>query len=83
MATTVEEINALVEQLSPNYQQKVLKLAQELAQMQQFVKSLPETKLPPGTPGEALLGFKLPLEEVEAMERAIEEGCERVDPDEY
>jgi len=51
--------------------------------MQQFVKSLPETKLPPGTPGEALLGFKLPLEEVEAMERAIEEGCERVDPDEY
>ena len=31
MATTIEEIHALVERLSPNYQQKVLKLAQELA----------------------------------------------------
>ena len=80
MATTAEEIHTLVEQLSPAYQQKVLKLAQELAQMQEFVNSLPEAELPPGTPGKALLRFSLPPEEVDAMARAIEEGCERIEP---
>ena len=71
MATTIEEIHALVERLSPNYQQKVLKLAQELAQMQEFIKSLPEAQLPPGTPGKALRHSELPLEVAKAVERAI------------
>jgi len=44
--------------------------------------SLPETKLPPGTPGKDLLRFKLPLEDAEAMERALED-CERIEPDGY
>ncbi len=83
MATTNEEIRALVERLSPDYQQKVLKLAQELAKMQEFIMSLPETKLPPGTPGKALRHIELPLEVAKAMERAIEEDCERIEPDEY
>jgi hypothetical protein len=80
MAITAEEIHTLVEQLSPAYQQKVLKLAQELAQMQEFVNSLPEAKLPPGTPGKALRHIELPLEVAKEMERAIEEGCERIKP---
>ena len=82
MATRLEEIHALVEQLSPDYQQRVLEFAQELAQMHQFTMSLPETKLPPGTPGKDLLRFKLPLEDAEAMERALED-CERIEPDGY
>ena len=49
MATTLDEIRSLVERLSPDYQQKILKLAQELAQMQEFINSLPEAELPPGT----------------------------------
>jgi hypothetical protein len=82
MATTIEEIRVLVERLSPDYQQKVLKLAQELARMQEFIMSLPETKLPPGTPGKDLLRFTLPLKDAEAMERALAD-CERIEPDEY
>jgi hypothetical protein len=81
MATRLEEIHALVEQLSPDYQQRVLEFAQELAQMHQFTMSLPETKLPPGTPGKDLLGITLPLKDAEAMERALAD-CERIEPDE-
>lgn len=86
MATTIEEIQTLVEQLPPTDQQKVLELAQRLAEMQRFLDSLPKSTLPPGTPGNVLLEvlqrFQLPLEAVEAMERAIED-CERVEMDEY
>src|SRR5438045_3968762 len=87
MATIPEEIRELVERLSLNKQRRVLEFAQELSQTDQDSVSLAISPLPPGTPGPVLLRalqrFKLPLEEVEAMEHAIEEGCERVDPDEH
>ncbi len=82
MATTPEEIRSLVERLSPNLQERVLKFAQGLAQTQEESLSLPRTPLPPGTPGSTLLHFKLPLEDAEAMEHALED-CERIEPDEY
>ncbi|HLX56701.1 MAG TPA: hypothetical protein VKR83_06730 [Ktedonobacteraceae bacterium] len=86
MATPIEEINKLVERLSPDQQRRVLEYAQNLAQRDRPVRSLPTTPLPPGTPGTALLatlqGIKLLPEDIDAMERALED-CERIEPDEY
>ena len=82
MATIPEEIHTIVERLSPDYQRRVLKFAQELAQTDYTLASLPGTALPPGTPGSVLMRFKLPLEDTEAMERALED-CERIESDEY
>ena len=86
MATPIEELNRLVEQLSPDRQQRVLEFAEGLAQTQRAILSLPKTPLPPGTPGNALLAAlqnsKLSPEDVDAMERALED-CERIEPDEY
>ena len=72
----------VVERLSPDYQRRVLEFAQGLSQTDYTIASLPTTALPPGTPGNVLVRFKLPLEDVEAMERALED-CERIEPDEY
>ena len=84
MATPIEEINKLFEQLSPDSQQRVLEYAQGLAQTQRAILSLPKTPLPPGTSGAALLStlqsIKMLPEDIEAMERALED-CERIDPD--
>ena len=77
MATIAEEIHTIVERLSPDNQRRVLEFAQELAQTHYTLASLPRTPLPPGTPGSVLMRFKLPLEDVEAMERALED-CERI-----
>jgi hypothetical protein len=86
MATPIEELNKLVEQLSPDRQRRVLEFAQGLAQTQRVILSLPKTPLPPGTSGRALLAAlqntKLSAEDVDAMERALED-CERIEPDEY
>jgi hypothetical protein len=82
MATMPEEIRSLVERLSPDLQQQVLKFAEGLARTHKDIAALAKTPLPPGTPGPTLLRFKLPSEDVEAMERALED-CERVEPDEY
>lgn len=86
MATTIEEIEALVNRLSPDRQQKVLEFAQRLVRISQTTTSLQTTPLPAGTPGAelltTLLSLKVQSEDVEAMERAIED-CERVEPDEY
>ncbi len=79
MATVFEELQAVVEQLSPDNQQRVLEFAQDL---KQATTSLPKSKLPPGTPGSVLLRFSLPLEDAEEMERALED-CERIEPDEF
>ncbi len=82
MATPIEELNKLVEQLSPDRQRRVLEFAQELAQTQRAILSLPKTPLPPGTSGHALLAAlqnsKLSPEDVNAMERALED-CERIE----
>jgi hypothetical protein len=82
MATMPEEIRSVVEQLSPDLQRQVLKFAQRLAQSNRDTVPLPKTPLPPGTPAATLLRFKLPIEDTEAMERALED-CERIEPDEY
>ena len=73
MATMPEEIRSLVERLSPDLQQQVLKFAKGLARTHKDIASLPKTPLPPGTPGPTLLRFKLPSECVEAMEHALED----------
>ncbi len=86
MATVLEEIHKIVEQLSPDYQRRVLEFAQRLTETKQtsVPLSVPTTPLPPGTPGSALLQlrFMSSREDVEAMERALED-CERIDPDEH
>ncbi len=73
MATMPEEIRSLVEQLPPDLQRQVLKFAKGLTRPNKDIVSLPKTPLPPGTPGSALLSFKLPKEDAEAMERALED----------
>ena len=80
MATPIEEIHKLFEQLSPDRQRRVLEYAQILAQTDRLATFPPTTPLPPGTPGRALLRFKLPPEDVEAMELALED-CERIEND--
>ena len=41
--------------------------------------------IPPGTPGKDLLKFagSISTEDAEQMRHAIEEGCERIDPNEW
>ncbi len=61
-----------LDKLPPELQRKVLDFTQALA-----------LSLPKGVPGEQLLRFAGVIEpdDAEAMSRAIEEGCERVDAD--
>ena len=86
MATVLEELHKVVERLSPYNQRRVLEFAERLTETEQTSVrlSMSTTPLPPGTPGSALLqlGFKLSPEDVEAMERALED-CERIEPDEH
>jgi|GEM_PF-711526 len=86
MATVLEELRKVVERLSPYDQRRVLEFAQRLTKTEQasVPLSAPTTPLPPGTPGSSLLQlrFKLPLEDAEAMERALED-CESIEPDEH
>jgi len=67
-------IEKVVQRLAPlpdNLQQKVLDYIQAIVDEAQA-----------GTPGARLLHFagRIPLKELEAMRRAIEEGCEQVEP---
>ena len=86
MTTVLEEIHKLVERRTPNRQWQALEFIRRLAQTNQANVPLsePTTPLPPGTPGSALLKlrFMSSKEDVEAMERALED-CERIEPDEY
>jgi len=63
-----------LELLSPDQQERALELVHGLAR---------SGSRPQGTPGRDLLRFAGILDEETAakMERTIEEGCERVDPD--
>ncbi len=81
MSSTSEKLHTLIDQLSPQDQQQVLDIIEELAQSHQR-PSL--SKLPPGTSGKDLLALKFSMlpEDIDAMEKAIEEGCERIEPDE-
>ncbi len=76
MATVPEEIQEIVEQLSPDYQRRVLEFVQGLIQTDKRFRSLPKSTPPSGTTGKALIGFQLSLEDVEAIGRAIMEDCE-------
>ncbi len=71
MSNTLDKIYTLAEKLSPQDQQLALEMIEELAQTHQKRSSF--SKLPPGTPGSALMRFTLPPEDGEAMERAINE----------
>ncbi|HET6231443.1 MAG TPA: hypothetical protein VFE05_15320 [Longimicrobiaceae bacterium] len=70
MAALEREIIERLAALAPNQQKQVL----------EFVRGLDEA--PKRGSGESLLRFAgaLPPEDVAAMARAIEEGCENVDP---
>ncbi len=84
MATVPEEIQEIVEQLSPDSQRRVLEFVRSLSRSRGIdLSSLPRSVPPPGTPASALPHFELSDEDAEAMERAIMEDCERIYPDEY
>lgn len=67
--TTIQEIVRRLENLSPGKQRQVLDFVLELS-----------GELPAGTPLKELLKFAgtIPLEDLEQMKQAIEEGCEQV-----
>lgn len=70
MAKSVkDEIIEQVDRLDAPQQRKVLDFARRLT-------------LPPGTPGRHLLPFvgSISPEDLEAMSHAIQEGCEKIEP---
>ncbi len=71
MSDTLERIYTLAEKLSPQDQQQVLEMIEELAQTHQG--TLIASNLPPGTTGKDLLDihFSMSPEEVDAMDHAI------------
>jgi hypothetical protein len=75
MATTLERIHALVDQLPLDKQDQVLELIQELTSTGQT-----KPKLPRGATAADIrnLHFSMSKEEIDSMERAIMEDCERV-----
>ena len=70
VSTVKEEICAEVDLLSPTDQHRVLDLAKSLARNR-----------PVGVPGRSLLRFAgtIAPADLDAMRRAIEEDCERID----
>ena len=73
MSAISNEIASILNHLSADKQRRVLN----------FVRSLDQFNEISGTPVEDLLQFvgSLPEEIVQEMERAIETGCERIEPD--
>lgn len=71
---TIQEIAQRLENLSPEQQQEVLDFTMELS-----------SELPEGTPIKEFLKFAgtIPLEDLEEMKQAIEEGCEQVHASEW
>lgn len=67
--TVKDEIIEQVERLDAPHQRKVLDFARRLTE-------------PAGTPGQSLLRFAgcIDAADLDAMSRAIEEGCEKIDP---
>lgn len=74
MSALEEEINERLKKLSPEKREQVLEYTRTLS-----------GKTPRGTPGEALRPFFgiWSKEEGEEIKRAIEEACERVNPNEW
>jgi len=71
----LKELQAHFDRLRPDQQQRVIDFARQLA----------APKTPQGTPPEKLLALagSLPHEEANEIKRIIEEGCERIEPDEW
>ena len=69
-----EELQEQLDQLAPDQQRQVLDFARALA-----------TTRPRGRSGQALIRFAgtISREDLALMSRAIEEGCEQVNPDEW
>lgn len=76
MATTVEEIQKLLERLPERDQERVLSYVRSIASEAPF----PHAPLPPGTPGAVVARLSVSPEVGEALERALEE-TERIDMD--
>lgn len=72
--TTDQLVLQEVQRLSPTLQQRVLAFARALA-----------SPLPPGTSPDTLMQFAgtIPLEDLAAMEAAIEEDSGKVDPNDW
>ncbi len=79
MATIPEEVTEVLNRLPLDKQQQVLDYARIVEQ----ASSAPRSTLPPGTPFKVLRAFKptMSREAVDEMERAINEECERIEPD--
>lgn len=77
MATIVEKPVALVVQLPPREQERVLNFARELA----HPLVVPHTPLPTGTPGSIVAKLRVAPEVGEAMEQALA-ATEQAWPDE-
>ncbi|MGH2504404.1 MAG: hypothetical protein ACRDID_18005 [Ktedonobacterales bacterium] len=77
MSTIADELNALLAQLPPSEQARVLNFARDLARPPILVTHTP---LPPGTPGSIVAQLRVSPEVGEAMEQALA-GCERIDLD--
>ena len=70
----VEKVIEQLQSLPYDFQRQVLEFTRNLA-----------LSSPSGTPGEKLLHFagSIPSSDVELMREAIEQGCEKVNPDEW
>lgn len=77
MATTIDEINALLAGMPKHDQERVLRYARMLANPPQF----PHTPLPPGTPGHVIAQLRVSPEVGEALAEALAD-TERIFPDE-
>ena len=74
MATIDREITELLHRLPELQQQRVLEFARELAEAK-----------PQGVPGADLIAFggRIPADDLQRMQDAIEEGCEAVNLSEW
>lgn len=70
-------IDEVIEQLKTMPQQ-------QQSQVLEFARNLVKTEIK-GTPGQQLLSFasSIPADELQLMGKAIEQGCEQVDVDEW
>jgi hypothetical protein len=82
MATTREELHAVVDRLSPEDQRQVLEFIRVLQTddaMHQRLLALPRAELPEAKiPASAVLGFKISDERLDEIEQALQD-CERND----
>jgi len=78
MATLTEELLDVVGRLPDAQQRLVLDYARALT-----APSRPPSPPPPSKPASDFLAFRpsMPPEDAEEMRRAIEEGCETIEPD--